>query len=130
MAWFYIFTAILQLLFFLVISYNEWPQFTYFASSVVVLVLQFYVFYQVQLAVNRVAGDAFGERNKKMTLENQLWMAFGVYIWVSSIWHALNPVEEPGSKSDTETASELSAPVALNLHYFNSLSYHGARANI
>ncbi len=53
---------------------------------IVLLFVQYYVLYKVQLVINRAGGDPFGHSNTKLTMENHLWGAFGLYIWISSFY--------------------------------------------
>jgi len=49
--------------------------------SVLVLAVQFYSLYQVQLVINRFEGDPFGKQNQRLTLQNHIWIILGFYIW-------------------------------------------------
>lgn len=110
LAWFYILINILQLLFFVVIANEEWGSMAQFLSLVCVVILQYYVVYQGQLAVNRIADDAFGKLNEKMTLENQLWMAFGIFMWVRYLIVSLNPADTPNELPGTMPVTPEAAP--------------------
>lgn len=54
-------------------------------TFLMVQLVQFYVFYKVQLVINRIEGDPFGGANRTITLQNQLWMIFGAIFWVNVI---------------------------------------------
>lgn len=76
-------------------------------TFIMVQLVQFYVFYQVQLIVNRIEGDPFGLENSKLTLQNQMWMIFGAMFWVNVIqvtylqatgrWPPPVPVQTPAA---------------------------------
>jgi hypothetical protein len=51
------------------------------AISVLVLAVQFYSLYQVQLVINRMEGDPFGKQNQRLSLQNHIWIILGFYIW-------------------------------------------------
>jgi len=51
----------------------------------IVLSARFYSLYQVQLVMNRSEGDAFGRSNQVLSLHNNLWIAFGLFLWVGKI---------------------------------------------
>lgn len=60
----------------------------FFAIDKLVLVVQFYSMYQVQLSVNRIEGDPFGRENEKINTTNVLWIAFGLFYLVNSLLSA------------------------------------------
>lgn len=85
LAWFYIGAGALQFLLTLVVEQyqlSSWLRLFVFCVS---LLAQFYVLYTVQLVINRVALDPFGEGNKKLNFQNHLWIAFGLYLWFNTI---------------------------------------------
>lgn len=55
-------------------------------ASLSLLMVQFYILYKVQLVVNRLAGDSFGKENTRMDFSNQLWMAFGIFLWINTLF--------------------------------------------
>lgn len=79
LAWLYIsFKALSFLSFFISVG-------AYLLFNLLDFFVSFYVFYKVQLILNRIAGDNFGSGNKSITFQNQIWMMFGAYLWVTSI---------------------------------------------
>lgn len=85
LAWFYIGAGAAQFLLTLLIEQyqlSSWLRLFVFCAS---LLAQYYVLYTVQLVMNRVALDPFGEANRKLTFQNHLWIAFGFYLWFNTI---------------------------------------------
>lgn len=71
---------------------------------VVLLFAQFYVLYRVQLVINRINNDPFGKTNVKLTFENNLWIAFGFYLWFSNVYTAY--LDATGQLTMPETNQE------------------------
>lgn len=61
-------------------------RFVYMLISIVGLFVQYYALYTVQLVINRVGQDPYGRDNEKLTVQNNLWIAFGVFLWVDSFY--------------------------------------------
>ena len=86
LAWIFIGVGIYQLLMQLVmleLGLGAFWRVFFIMSS---LMGQFYVLYQVQLALNRIAADPYGSKNAKVTLPNMFAVVFGLYFWLN-IFH-------------------------------------------
>ncbi len=66
-------------------AYNAGAPLALLAVKIVTLMAWFYAIYQIQLAANRLANDAFGNHNQTFNFTNILWLAFGVSMWVSDV---------------------------------------------
>lgn len=100
LAWFYIGAGAMQFILTLAVEeygLNSWLRLFVFCLA---LIAQFYVLYTVQLIMNRVALDPFGKSNSKLNIHNHLWMAFGVYLWVTTIYNcyleSIGELPKPG----------------------------------
>lgn len=110
LAWIFVGAAIGQFLLLywvLQLQLGCWVRLT---ISVVVLVVQFYSLYQVQLAVNRLAGDPFGRQNQRLSLQNHIWIILGFYIWFaffrSCLTHHPVPVDPEAPVESVQPGTE------------------------
>lgn len=83
LAWIFIGAAILQFLLLYWVLRLDLGCWARMGTAVLVLVVQFYSLYQVQLVINRLEGDPFGKQNQRLSLQNHIWIIFGFYIWFS-----------------------------------------------
>lgn len=109
LAWVFIGAAVFRLVLGVLGLEYQLGQLFDFAVVIVALLVQFYVLYQVQLAVNRIASDPFGRSNARMDGRNKIWLAVGAYIWASYFFNAYHHQTKP-----PPTASENGAPAKAN----------------
>ena len=67
-----------------ILGSSSLPATVYFLIQLLAFFAQFYAVYQVQLAVNRIAKDPFGQVNPRMTTTNLLWVLFGTFLWADA----------------------------------------------
>lgn len=105
LAWFFIGANFIYVMVYLTADAAQPHWFLSLLTFIMVQVVQFYVFYKVQLIINRIEGDPFGQENRKLTLQNQMWMIFGAMFWVNVLqttylqatgkWPQRVPIEAP-----------------------------------
>lgn len=85
LAWFFIGVNFIYVMVYLTAEAAQPHWLLSLMTFLMVQVVQYYVFYKVQLIINRIEGDPFGQENRNITLQNQLWMIFGAMFWVNVV---------------------------------------------
>jgi hypothetical protein len=115
LAWLYIGSGVFPFLVRLLVYKYEWSIWWSFIALCVALLVKFYVLYTAQLVINRVAGDPFGAANSHYTMQNHLWSAFGVYLWISTVYSiyldSTGQLSEPPELSPPAVQTETRDPV-------------------
>lgn len=86
LAWLVVGVNLLQVFGMLSIAGYQASWFLHLLMLVTVHFVQFAALYKVQLIVNRIERDPFGDVNSRVTLQNRLWIVFGAMLWAQTIY--------------------------------------------
>src|SRR5690606_31502743 len=105
LAWFFIGANFIYVMVYLTADAAQPHWFLSLLTFIMVQVVQYYVFYKVQLIIIRIDGDPFSQENRKLTLQYQMRMIFGAMFWVNVLqtiylhatgkWPQRVPIEAP-----------------------------------
>lgn len=86
LAWLVIGINVLQVVAMFTIANHQASWFWHFLLLLTVHFVQFAVLYKVQLIINRIAQDPFGDANSQITTQNRLWIILGAMLWAQTFY--------------------------------------------
>lgn len=107
-AWIFVLSGVVELLLVGIAQRFDLPLAFNLIIALVTLFIQFYAMYTVQIVMNRIAGDPFGQSNAKLTMQNHLWIVFGFYLWLNIVY--IGYLDVTGQLPEPADAQEQMAP--------------------